>query len=67
MSMMAVPGAPKLLNCEPGYLLVNNTINTQECLFCQSRTYSISPFDRCSRAKGYCDCLLYTSDAADDM
>eukprot|EP00961_Rhodomonas_salina_P102894 1383746-Rhodomonas_salina.3 len=48
-------GAPKLLDCESGYLLVNNTINTQECLYCRANTYSISPFDRCSRRKGYCE------------
>eukprot|EP00961_Rhodomonas_salina_P073621 989375-Rhodomonas_salina.1 len=41
-------GAPKLLSCEPGYLLVNNTINTQACLFCPRGSYSVNPSDRCT-------------------
>lgn len=54
-------GAPVLFKCRPGYLLVNSTVNTQECLFCIATTYSLDPFDRCgldgSNVCGLRDCF----------
>ncbi len=44
--------AQSLMSCNArvalaGFLLVNSTINTQECLFCVPSTYSFNPFDKC--------------------
>jgi len=40
-------GVPQLINCDPGHLLLNSSINSQQCLLCKPTTYSLNPFDGC--------------------
>jgi hypothetical protein len=44
-------GQYHLLGCSPGYLLVNNTVTTQDCLACQSGEYSFNTMDGCGQGK----------------
>jgi hypothetical protein len=38
-----------LLECPAGYLVVNSSVETQNCLFCQPNTYSLVSTDNCGK------------------
>jgi hypothetical protein len=44
-----VTGMSHLTNCPQGYLVKNDTVESQTCVECGPTTYSINPFDNCRK------------------